>query len=65
MTLWNRCITHHGSVTRWFHAADTECRTEGGGAVVLLTPGAPRCVGVAISHTSSATPAAVGVSVEG
>lgn len=35
------------------------------GVDVVLTPGAPRWVGVTISHTSAATAAAVGVGVEG
>lgn len=35
------------------------------GVVVVLTPGAPRWVGVTVSHTSAAAAAAVGVGVEG
>lgn len=35
------------------------------GVDVVLTPGAPRWVGVTVSHTSAAVTAAVGVSVEG
>lgn len=35
------------------------------GVRVLLTPGAPRAVGVTISHTSTPAPAAVWVGVKG
>lgn len=59
------CSTTEQSPRHTLHTRRQAPNHATNGVDVVLTPGAPRWVGVTISHTSAAAAAAVGVGVEG
>lgn len=59
------CSTIEQSPRHTFHTRRQAPNHATNGVDVVLTPGAPRWVGVTVSHTSAAAAAAVGVGVEG
>lgn len=59
------CSVPEQSPRHTFHTRRQAPNHATSGVDVVLTPGAPRWVGVTVSHTSAAAAAAVGVGVEG